>query len=292
MRLLTTLCCAAALTVALTSTARADEFNKQTILTFSGPVQIPGVTLPAGTYQFKLADIQGQRHIVQVFDKDGRKAYGTFMTVPVQSAMLPPRPIIMFAERPAGQPQAVRVWYYPGDRIGDEFVYPKAQATAIAKAAHEPVLAFTDDTTGTTLDKNSVNGTGKGLYEGAKVARVDENGNMTDIDAKPKTSAQPSGEPSNPNAVGTSGSAPQAAQPNRSNRAAQPAPAPSASARGTAAPDDSGSRATARTASGRRSSLPRTASSLALVESLSFLAFALALATRRVRQHLACVRTR
>ena len=70
MRVLKTLCCAAAITVALAPSARADEWNKKTILTFSGPVQIPGATLPAGSYVFKLADIPGNRHVVQVFDGD------------------------------------------------------------------------------------------------------------------------------------------------------------------------------------------------------------------------------
>jgi hypothetical protein len=54
--------------------ARADEFNKLTILTFSQPVEIPGHVLPAGTYRFQLADSMGDRHIVQVFNADGRKS--------------------------------------------------------------------------------------------------------------------------------------------------------------------------------------------------------------------------
>jgi hypothetical protein len=70
MRVLKCLCCAAALTLLLAPGARADEWNKKTILTFSGPVQIPGATLPAGSYVFKLADIPSNRHVVQVFDKD------------------------------------------------------------------------------------------------------------------------------------------------------------------------------------------------------------------------------
>jgi len=37
------------------------------VVTFSGPVEIPGKALPAGTYVFKLLDSQGNRNIVQVF---------------------------------------------------------------------------------------------------------------------------------------------------------------------------------------------------------------------------------
>ena len=62
MRVLKVLCCAAILTVMCVPGARADEYDKKTILTFSGPFQIPGKTLPAGSYVFKLADTN-DRHI-------------------------------------------------------------------------------------------------------------------------------------------------------------------------------------------------------------------------------------
>ena len=56
--------------------AKADEWNRKTVITFSGPVEIPGVhlagwgVLPAGTYVFKILDSQSDRHIVQIFNKD------------------------------------------------------------------------------------------------------------------------------------------------------------------------------------------------------------------------------
>ena len=45
----------------------------------------------------------------------------------------------MWAERPAGQPQAAKEWYYPQRSTGEEFVYPKAQALAIAAANNASV---------------------------------------------------------------------------------------------------------------------------------------------------------
>src|SRR6478672_13403338 len=77
-----------------TSTVRADEWNKKTILTFSGPVQIPGVTLPAGSYVFKLADIPGNRHVVQVFDKDERKIYTTLLAIPNERLQPTDKPVV------------------------------------------------------------------------------------------------------------------------------------------------------------------------------------------------------
>src|SRR6478735_3922658 len=140
MRLLKAISCAAALTVLLAPGARADVWNKKTILTFSGPVQIPGVTLPAGSYVFKLADIPGNRHVVQVFDKDEKKIYTTILAIPNDRIEPSDKPLVLFSERASGSPQAVKVWYYPGERTGNEFVYPKSQAMRIAKETHTRVL--------------------------------------------------------------------------------------------------------------------------------------------------------
>jgi hypothetical protein len=202
MRLLKAMFCAAALAVCIAPGARADQINKQTFLTFSGPVQLPGVTLPAGTYQFKLADVQGNRHIVQVFDKDGTKLFGTMMTVAAQRTEPSGDPVILFAERPSGMPQAVKIWYYPGDLIGDEFIYPKSQAMKIAKATHQPVLAQTEET---PANSNSSNAT----YQG-QIARIDENGNAGSAEQAPMSSAQPAANASS-QAAGTTGTTANAA---------------------------------------------------------------------------------
>ena len=56
---------AATLAVAFAGTAHADECSKLTYLTFSGPVQLPGITLPAGTYRFELADPDSSRRVIR-----------------------------------------------------------------------------------------------------------------------------------------------------------------------------------------------------------------------------------
>jgi hypothetical protein len=134
-------CCAAMLALLVTPSARADEWDKLTYFTFSGPVQVPGATLPAGTYMFKIADGASNRHVVQIFSKDGKKLFRTLLAIPDERLKPSETPIVMFAERAAGTPQAVKAWFYPGRTIGDEFVYPRQQAIAIARAAHEPVLS-------------------------------------------------------------------------------------------------------------------------------------------------------
>ena len=51
-------------------TASADGSNKQTIVTFSQAVEVPGRTLPAGTYVFKLANIGLDPDMVEIFTAD------------------------------------------------------------------------------------------------------------------------------------------------------------------------------------------------------------------------------
>jgi hypothetical protein len=274
MRVVKTLWCVAALVALVAPAAHADEWNKKTILTFSGAVQVPGATLPAGTYVFKLADIPGNRHVVQVFDKDERRVYTTILAIPNERLDRTDKPVILFAERAKGVPQAVKVWYYPGDRVGDEFVYPKSQAMKIAKASHERVLAYNDDANETVTNTA---GEVPASMKSARVGYFDENGNWQSED---RTVAVNSEKPSN-----------------TADRAAANTPAQTTTADRTPSSNTAAQSTTARNntadatgTSGSRSSrrhLPRTASSLALLEALSGLAIAGAFVTRSLRARLA-----
>jgi len=257
MRFVKTICCAAALTAVIAPGARADEWNKKTILTFSGPVQIPGATLPAGTYVFKLADIPGNRHVVQVFDKDETKIYTTMLAVPNQRAEPSDKPIILFSERASGSPQAVKVWYYPGETIGNEFVYPKSQAMRIAKETHTRVLATNDDNkTGNTAGEIPVE------MKSAAVGYFDESGTWQSEADRPVVTS---------NAPMTTARADTTPAP---AARAQTTPSPSPQMTGT-----SGSRPA-------RKHLPRTSSSMALFELISGLSIAGGFAMRKIRQRV------
>lgn len=183
MRALTVFACAIALTAFLAPGARADEWNKLTYLTFSAPVQLPGITLPAGTYAFKLADSWSNRHIVQVFDKQQTKVFGTFLTVSDQKLDPSSKPVVLFSESAAHTPRAVRAWFYPGDTTGDEFVYSKRQAVEIAKNAHQAVMATDEDTAGNDVSK----------MKSARVGHVNENGTMSEDNEDNRANSTASG---------------------------------------------------------------------------------------------------
>jgi LPXTG-motif cell wall-anchored protein len=126
--------------------AHADSWDKKTTITFSGPVEIPGVhlqgygVLPAGTYVFKVLESNSDRHIVQIFSKDELTVYATILAIPNYRLHATDKTVMTFRERPAGQPEALRAWFYPGKEWGEEFVYPKARALVLAKETRTPVL--------------------------------------------------------------------------------------------------------------------------------------------------------
>jgi len=119
----------------------ADTWDKMTTVTFSGPVALPGITLPAGTYVFKLLSSPSDRHIVQVFNEDQDHLYTTILAIPNYRLEPTDKTVLNFKETPPGKAQAIRAWFYPGDNFGQEFVYPKAEATELAVAANVPVPA-------------------------------------------------------------------------------------------------------------------------------------------------------
>jgi LPXTG-motif cell wall-anchored protein len=128
----------------LVPTAAADDWNKRTTVTFSAPVEVPGVgaqVLPAGTYLFKLMDSLSDRNIVQIFNEDGTHVYTTILAIPNYRLRATDKTVMTFRERAEGQPEAIRAWFYPGANWGQEFVYPKSRAIQLAKVVNEPVLA-------------------------------------------------------------------------------------------------------------------------------------------------------
>jgi hypothetical protein len=138
--------CAAVISTAFSPNVRADDWNQKTVVTFSGPVETPGVhmqgwaVLPAGTYVFKLLDSQSDRHIVQIFNQDETVVYATILAIPNYRLRATGKTVITFRETPPGQPEALRAWFYPGNNFGQEFVYPKEKAIELAKETNTPVL--------------------------------------------------------------------------------------------------------------------------------------------------------
>jgi len=135
---------------ALAPGARADGWNKSTVMTFSDPVEIPGQILPAGTYTFKLLESPSDRHIVQIFNADGTHIIATVLAINNYRLQPTGHTVVSFAERSGDNPEALKAWFYPGDNFGQEFVYSKQRAVQLAAVANEPVPALAVESTDLT----------------------------------------------------------------------------------------------------------------------------------------------
>jgi hypothetical protein len=318
VKLIATACFTAMLAV-FTMNGAAQDFNtnERTFLTFSNTVELPGVTLQPGTYLFRLAESPANRHIVQVLSRDEKQIHATILAVPAERLEVTGENVVTFRESGEGSTPAVQYWYYPGDRIGHEFVYPKDQAIKIAARTGQNVLSTEGDISSSDARVSSTNPQGE-TSEWSREGSATRQGAQT---------AQSSGVQG---AAGVS-ETPQQAEPAQTAQAEQPAPMaqaqpeasesvnpqsetpdpaepetapaePTASATGTSG--TTGTTATAQTDARRQSGvasenqavgtsgqsedrareLPRTASPLPLSGLIGLLSLGGALVVRRVRR--------
>ena len=290
------LCGAALLAVCVAPAAHADEWTKLTYFTFSAPVEMPGMVLPAGSYKFELADPDSTRRVLRISEKEGGKVQGIFLSIPDQKLEPSDKPIVMFREAPAGAPEAVKAWFYPGETTGYEFVYPHDQALKIAKATHTSVLTAKGEVTGTTLATDTT--------------RVDENDRVLSADEQLKDSSKRAAATSTTTSTTTASTtttgaatttteapapapmptpAPPAPAPTTAQAIQPPAtvaPQPQTTPRGTTITEPTPVATSGQTESPRRS-LPRTASPLPLFELFSGLSIAGGFALQALRKALA-----
>jgi hypothetical protein len=120
-----------------------ETFDKLAYLTFNGPVQIPGATLSAGTYRFRLTNPETSRNVLQVLSNDGAIVYAMFHTIPDLRATMTDEATVTFRETPTGVPPAVRSLFYGGEYHGYEFVYPKGGPNMIPVPVPLPEITYT-----------------------------------------------------------------------------------------------------------------------------------------------------
>ena len=255
---------AAFLTAATSASAQDANVNQRTYLTFSGPVQMPGVTLPAGKYVFRLADTS-LHNVMQVFDSEEKHIIGQWFFVPAnrtseEQSQANGKPVVMFREMPEGITPAVHFFFYPTDLTGKEFIYPKDQALKIAAATHETVLA-----TDTDINKGGE----------AHVFRVEPNG--TEAQASNSTEPAAPAEPAAPSTASLNSRA------DTNNSPASGPPAYSAPPKPTGTSGASEQNQTPAPRQQASAELPKTASPLPLIALFGLLAIAAGFGLRLAR---------
>jgi hypothetical protein len=121
------------LALSLSSGAKADDWNKKTVVTFNQDVTIPGWTLPAGTYVFKLMNSSSNRFIVQVWDQDEGHLITTLMTAGDSYPNPDGHSYFVLDNGPTeeGYPPAVVSWFFAGSDEGRDFIYSDYSTTRI-----------------------------------------------------------------------------------------------------------------------------------------------------------------
>lgn len=261
-----------ALLVALTLNVAAQQpdTRDRTIMTFSSAVELPGMRLEPGTYVFRMADT-ASRNVIQVLDQQEKEMIGQWLFVSAERPEVTGDTVVTFRETSAASTPAVQFWYYPGEKIGKEFIYPKDQALRIAQRTGATVLSDDGPVTATAQAEVAVApaepepsiSADAGIVEGPGLPEAQAETTISETTAT-ETAVGTSGS-SETGAVGTSGSGGQVAS-------------------------DSGVRqestiaqADTRDDSGAVSELPATASPLALSGLLALLSLAGAAGIRSFR---------
>lgn len=111
-----------ALIVATSGYAMSAFASRTDHLTFSGPVNLPGITLAGGTYAFLV--IESHPDVVRVQSRDGSATYFTgFTRVVNRPAGMRRDRLVTLAETPRGVPPRVDTWYPIGESSGRQFIY-------------------------------------------------------------------------------------------------------------------------------------------------------------------------
>jgi hypothetical protein len=104
----------------LTPKAEAQLLDESMTVTFSAPVEVPGRVLPAGTYVFAAVE----PHVTRVLSADGKVSYGIFLMAPEERQEPVEKGTIILGENTTDSPERVKALFYPGDSVGNEFIYP------------------------------------------------------------------------------------------------------------------------------------------------------------------------
>jgi hypothetical protein len=98
--------------------------TKDTLLTFSAPVSLPDVTLPAGTYLFRFVDPLNAPGVLEVRSEDSKTVYAMMDTIPIvrTESETGKSELVTFKETPVDAPVAIDAWYFD-DTMGCEFLY-------------------------------------------------------------------------------------------------------------------------------------------------------------------------
>ena len=93
-------------------------------ITFSRPVALPGVVLPAGSYTFEVMNPDSSSTVVRVAHRDTHQVFFSGLTMmAVRPANLAAGRLVTVGEAAAGAAIPITAWYPTGRLAGHRFVW-------------------------------------------------------------------------------------------------------------------------------------------------------------------------
>ena len=109
--------------IATVVSVQATTSDRRTVMTFNGPVALPGVTLAAGSYTFELIT-PISNEAVRVSNKQG-SVFMSFTERVARPAGLPSDATVRFGEAAPGMVPPIMEWYPTGEAVGHRFIYAR-----------------------------------------------------------------------------------------------------------------------------------------------------------------------
>jgi hypothetical protein len=104
------------------------------------------------------------------------------LTIPDYRPNPTDKAVITFAETAGGGPVAIKEWFYPGESYGNEFVYPKARATEIAKNSNQSVPSMpTDMSSNISQATNNSSDANVQAMQSAPLKAEEQNGDEVEV---------------------------------------------------------------------------------------------------------------
>ena len=183
------------LVCALASGANAFTSDKRTYFTFNQPVALPGMTLPAGTYMFRIANPDTSRNVIEVANKQGTESFALLNTVQATRPDAPKDSEIRFLETAAGAPPAVGTYWYMGERTGYEFMYSKAELEALNRSAQPAPEVSVTETESSVAAAPPLDTDASDVVQGEPVPDVNAEAESQIAQAQPEPSPVPAQPP-------------------------------------------------------------------------------------------------
>ena len=126
--------------------AKADSWNKRTRITVNHPISVSGNVLQPGNYVMRLMESPSNRHIVQIYTEDEDELVATVQAIPNQRLFPTDRTVLRLDESEIGTPTPVTEWFYPGDKMGQEFLIERGPAVAAVTYEQREVVEIAQAT--------------------------------------------------------------------------------------------------------------------------------------------------